>query len=143
MFTVPGLVRDEPTIPERDEVEKLLNALADLPHDRVAEWSLYAEVAAYAGLRAGEITGLRVSALLPLANALLVNETVTVISGSLSAGTPMSRAGKRRVPLPPALSTGLAAFVVGKGREDYVFGNGVVPFRHGNYYRRIFRHPRR
>ncbi|EAP99443.1 putative phage integrase [Janibacter sp. HTCC2649] len=135
----PGLVRDKPAIPERDEVEKLLNALADLPHDRAAEWSLYAEVAAYAGLRAGEITGLRVSALLPLENSLLVNETVTVISGSLSAGTPKSRAGKRRVPLPPSLSARLIALSMGKARDAYVFGDGTTPFRHGNFYRRVFR----
>lgn len=134
----PSLVRDEPAIPERDDVEKLLNALADLQHDRAGEWSLYAEVAAYAGLRAGEITGLRVSALPPLENALLVNETVTVISGALSVGTPKSRAGKRRVPLPPTLSSRLSAFVAGKDRDAYVFGDGETPFRHGNYYRRIF-----
>ena len=89
----PSLVRDEPAIPERDDVEKLLLTLASLPHERAGEWALYAEVAAYAGLRAGEITGLRVGSLVPLENALLVHETVTVISGTLTAGTP--RAGRQ------------------------------------------------
>lgn len=44
----------------------------------------------------------------------------------------------RRVPLSKDLSDRLAAHVVGKPRDAYVFGDGETPSRH-SYYRRVFK----
>lgn len=142
----PGLERDEPRIPQMADVEALLDALRSLDHAKAGEWALYAELAAYAGLRAGEITGLRVKALDPLRYSLRVTETVVVLSkrgdedrATLQQGTPKSKAGRRTVPLSRDLSSRLAAHVQRKDRDAYVFGDGTTPFRHSNFYRRIFR----
>ncbi len=135
----PGLERAEPRIPQMADVEALLAALRSHDHPKAGEWALYTELAAYAGLRAGESTGLRVGCLDPLRRTLRVDETVTVISGKTSRGTPKSKAGRRTVPLSADLSASLAAQVAGKPRDAYVFGDGTTPFRHSNFYRRVFR----
>lgn len=135
----PGLVREEPSIPQRPDVEALLAALRSDGRPRAGEWALYAELAAYAGLRAGEIGGLRVRHLDPLRKTIRVEETVYLINGTPSVGTPKSKAGKRTVPLPPDLCLRLAAHVAGRSPADYVFGDGSAPFRHDNFYRRVFK----
>jgi integrase len=135
----PSATREKVRIPQMPDVEALLQALSSLDKPKAGEWALYAELAAYAGLRAGEITGLRVGRLDPLRSCLRVEETVYVIGGRTSVGDPKSKAGKRTVPLSQDLSDRLAAHVVGKPRDAYVFGDGETPYRHSNYYRRVFR----
>lgn len=127
------------SVPEMEDVETLLDSLAALNHPRAREWALYAEVAAYAGLRAGEITGLRVRCVDVLRRAIRVEETVVDLNGKTVVGSPKSDAGHRTVTeLPRDLVQRLAAHVQGKALNDYVFGDGLTPMRHKNYYRRVF-----
>lgn len=127
-------------VPEIGQVEALLDALAGIDHPKAGEWALYAEVAAYAGLRAGELCGLRVQRLDVLRRRLTVVETVYVIGGRTSPGQPKSDAGHRTVDeLPGDLCERLAAHVQRRAGDRYVFGNGVEPMRHDNYYRRVFK----
>lgn len=134
----PSVTRDKVRIPQMVDVEALLHALRSLDKPKAGEWALYAELAVYAGLRAGEITGLRVGRVDPLRSCLRVEETVYVISGRTSVGDPKSKAGKPTVPISQDLSDRLAAHVIGKPRDAYVFGGGT-PYCHSNYYRRVFK----
>lgn len=128
-------------IPEMEQVEELLTALANLDHPKAGEWSLYAEVAAYAGLRSGEVAGLRVRAIDPLHRSIRVEETVAPDDqGKPAPGTPKSAESNRTVTeLPADLCSRLAAHVAGRAVDDYVFGDGTTPMRHPNYYRRVFK----
>lgn len=127
------------TVPEMEDVENLLDALAALDHDRADEWALYAEVAAYAGLRAGEIAGLRVRCVDVLRRSIRVEETVIDLNGRTVQGDPKSDASHRTVTeLPADLIQRLVTHVQGRTPHEYVFGDGVNPMRHKNYYRRVF-----
>jgi hypothetical protein len=82
-------------------------------------------LAAWSGLRAGELMGLRVPNVDPLWNEARVVETVPWAKGpTWHADTPKSVRSRRTVPeLPPALVTALLdhAAEQGLGPDDYVF----------------------
>jgi integrase len=66
-------------------------------------------VAAYAGLRWGELAGLRVKHVDVLHAQITVAEQVTEIAGTFTWGPPKTRAGRRTVTLPSVAATALEA----------------------------------
>ena len=65
-------------------------------------------VAAYAGLRWGELVGLRVERVEPLHGRITVAEQVTEIDGHFTWGPPKTEAGRRTVTLPAVAASALA-----------------------------------
>ena len=144
-------------IPTTAEVEQLVVVLAEQRRAEDAErastsraasdlppWDLLVEFAAYTGLRAGEVAGLRVRNMDTEARAVHVEETVVDLHGHLEPGTPKSDEGNRTVTdLDPDLCRRLAAHVKGLRPGDYVFGSlddegKSRPYRHGNFVTRFF-----
>ena len=118
-----------------DQVATLAAALPT-PYDLVVT------VAAWSGLRAGELAGLRVRNVDPLRRRLLVDETVVALKGGLHADTPKSVKSNRTVPLPPTVARLLADYIASRGLapDDYVFGNSDgTPLNHGAFYARHFK----
>jgi integrase len=124
-------------IPSPEAVERLI-AYLDEP------WSLLVELAAFSGLRAGEIAGLQVRHLDHAARSVRVQQTVIDLDGVLSLGKPKSNAGYRTVnDLDPDLCNRLAAHVAGKRSNDFVFGSrdedgNARPHSHRNFAKRVF-----
>lgn len=81
-------------------------------------------VAAYGGLRIGELAGLRRSRVDPLRGTVEVVEIVTEVAGVVAAGPPKTKASRRRVALPrrvvDVLAEHLAAYTGGEP-DAYVF----------------------
>lgn len=98
--------------------------------------------AAYTGLRAGELGGLRVKHLNLLRKRVDVRESVADVNGKLYFGPPKSRSSIRSVPLPAFLVEQITAYLDDrpKSKEDLVFtAKNGGPMRHGNFYRRHFK----
>lgn len=98
-------------------------------------------LAAYTGLRAGELCALRVRHLDLLRGRITVEESLSDVNGHLHFGTPKN--GRiRSVPVPRALCELLAAHLATRahGPDDLVFAsrNGS-PLRHQLFYRRAFK----
>lgn len=64
-------------------------------------------LAAYGGLRFGELAGLRRSRVDLLRGRVIVAETLVEVDGTLTFGTPKTKQSKRRVPLPRQVVTEL------------------------------------
>lgn len=139
-----ALVRED--LPKRDDRAAARNpATADQVQALAAllppDYGVVVRFAAWSGLRAGEIGGLRVARVNVLRNSVQVEETVVRLGGTLSPGTPKSRRSRRRVPIPPSLAREVAAHIAarGLGPDDYVFGNDDgSPMNHAALYRRCF-----
>jgi len=80
-------------------------------------------LAAYGGLRAGELFGLRAKRVDPLRRTITVAETLVDVGGHPYFGPPKTRAGHRTVPLPRVAAEPLAEHLVTYGRkpDDLVF----------------------
>ncbi len=116
------------------QVETLASALP-APHD------LLVRLAAWSGMRAGELAGLRVNRVDVLRSRITVAETVVDMGkGGLQAGTPKTKKSGRTVPIPPALARQVAAHIeaAGLGPDDYVFGVAGQPHDHDEFYRHLF-----
>jgi integrase len=134
------------SIPQPDEVERLLAHLARPTNDRPvdARWSLLAEAAAFSGLRAGELAGIKRADFNATKRALHVRRAIA--TGAKTEGAPKSDAGLRIVDdLDPGLCRRLAAYADEQELRpgDYLFGwkdaAGVShPYNHANYYKRRF-----
>jgi integrase len=128
--------RPERTPFTADEVAAL-SSLLPTPYD------LLVRFAAWSGLRAGEIGGLRVARVDVLRSVVHVEETVVRLRGGMVADTPKSRRSRRKVPIPATLSREIAEYVAENrmGPEDYLFGeeNGRMPLRHEMFSRRYWR----
>ena len=97
--------------------------------------------AAYTGLRAGEIAGLRVGRIDLLRGAVDVVETIGEANGRVVVG-PTKSHERRTVLLPRFLCDLLAAHLAGRAADPQalVFVSPAgEPLRHGNFYRRHFR----
>lgn len=94
--------------------------------------------AAYTGLRAGEIAGLRVKDVDPLHRRVTVRESVSDVNGHLVVVTPKN-GRTRTVPLARFLVGPLVDQGAGRAQEDFLFGPGDRPLRHGNFYARHFK----
>jgi len=80
-------------------------------------------LAAYGGLRAGELFGLRAKRVDVLHRRITIAETVVDVGGHLHFGPPKTRAGHRIVPLPQVAADPLGAHLAtyARGPEDLVF----------------------
>ncbi len=80
-------------------------------------------LAAYGGLRAGELFGLRAKRVDPLRRTVAIAETVVDVGGHPYYGPPKTRAGRRNVPLPRVVADPLAEHLRTFGRQpdDLVF----------------------
>jgi integrase len=117
-------------------------ALTEHVAKSVPSYGLVLRFAAWSGLRAGEIAGLRVKRLDPLRNVVSVEETVVRLTGKRwQPGTPKSDNSTRKVPIAPTLMRELTAHVAarGLGPDDYVFcDHDGAPLNHPAMYRRYF-----
>lgn len=97
--------------------------------------------AAYTGLRAGEIAGLRIKNLDLLHRIVKVRESASDLNGHLTYTTPKTKTSKRDVPLPAPLDDLLAALIApyASDKEAFVFRSpDGGPLRHGNFYARHY-----
>lgn len=125
----PQATTHEPRFLTADEVARLAATLDD-------KSALIVRLAAWSGLRAGEIAGLRFSRVDVLRARVTVAETVVALKGELRADTPKSKKSNRVVPIPPALAHLLDEHVraQGIGPDDYLFGCEGRPHNHAKWY---------
>jgi integrase len=74
-------------------------------------------LAAYGGLRAGELFGLRAKRVDPLRRTVTIAETLVDVGGHPYFGPPKTRAGYRTIPLPRVAADPLAAHLTAYGRK--------------------------
>jgi integrase len=138
------------TIPSQQDVEALITRLSSpTTHDPKSwhdvRWPLIVEAAAYAGLRAGELAGLRISDFNAAKRSVNVERTIVDVAGELRLDTPKSDRGTRVVSdLDPGLCQRLSERCANQSARDYVFGDHSPdgrprPLNHGNFYRRVFK----
>lgn len=84
-------------------------------------------VAAYTGLRWGELTALRVRDVNLVRRRLAVEENAVKVGATIHVGTPKTHE-VRSVPYPDFLSEPLAALCAGRSKTELVFGDGVTHF---------------
>jgi integrase len=96
--------------------------------------------AGYTGLRAGELTGLRITDLDLLRRRLTVRQTLTNAQGHLSFGPPKTAASRRTVSLPQGICDLLAAHLTQFPSDDLVFTTTQGhPIRWTNFRRRYWK----
>jgi integrase len=80
-------------------------------------------LAAYGGLRAGEMFGLRAHRVDPLHQKVHIAEIATHVQGHLHVGPPKTRASHRTVPIPRFVAEIIAQHLktIGAGPDDLVF----------------------
>lgn len=140
---------DDVQLPSEDDVDRLIRRLSfptkkDRPSARDRRWPLLVETAAYTGLRAGELAGLKKSDLNFFTNTLTVRRTIADVKGGLTEGTPKSKASRRSFPIDEELASGLRGYTDGLRSDDYIFGgvgrDGLRgPLRHNQFQGRIFK----
>ncbi len=106
-----------------------------------APYDLLVTFAAWSGLRAGEVAGLRVGRVDTVRNRVEVRETVVYLGSERREDTPKSEKSRRTVPLPPPLARLLAAHIAAHRLrpEDYVWSSadgGALDYP--TFYRRAF-----
>lgn len=95
-------------------------------------------VAAYTGLRWGELTGLRVEDVDLVRRRLHVRQAVSAVGGRLVVGTPKTHE-QRAVPLPGALVEEVAGLVEGRAAGALVFGTARgTPLSASNWRQRVW-----
>lgn len=110
-LSLPQVPHKEPRFLEPAEVERLAAAIA-------APYRTFVLVAAYAGLRNGELAALRAKRVDVDARTIEVVETRTLASdGTPTFGPPKSRAGRRIVPVPRFVIDELSADIVTRAIE--------------------------
>jgi integrase len=129
------------------QVMRLADQIANPPTPRShprKTWPAYGllvRLAAWSGLRAGEIAALRVGRFDHRAGRLEVAESVQEIHGALIYGPPKTYA-RRRVDLPEEVASELADQVDGRASDPdaLIFtAPGGGPLRHHNFYKRFFK----
>lgn len=138
---IPANPFDDVPLPKIEEEEMRFMTPAEIRRLTIAFDRRYKEfvpVAVASGLRAGELFGLRVGRV--QGATLDVAEIVTDV-GELHFGPPKTRAGRRRVTLPPSVADQLAARIEGRRSDEFVFEapNGG-PMRLSNFRDRFW-HP--
>jgi len=131
---LPSTVRQEQRFLTPQQVARLAGEL-DAPHD------LLVTLAAWSGLRAGELAGLRVRRFDAARCRVEVRETVSRLGSQLVQDTPKSKKSNRVVPIPPPVARLLADHIAahGLGSDDYVFGKDGKPLDHQSFYRFRFK----
>lgn len=121
-----------PRFLEVEEVERLADVID--PHYRTLVL-----VCAYAGLRWGEVCGLRVQDVDPLHHLLTVVQQLVEVDGKLTVGPPKTAAAQRVVDLPLFVLPALVAEMAGKAPGDLVFvGPRGAPLRRSNFAARVW-----
>ncbi|HVL03334.1 MAG TPA: tyrosine-type recombinase/integrase [Acidimicrobiales bacterium] len=132
---VPSSPKVEMVFLSAEQVEDLATAIGP-------RFATLVRLAAYTGLRAGEICALRVGRLDLLRGRLLVAESVTEVEGhGLVFGEPKTNE-RRSVTLPAFLRDELGSYLAGgkTGADDFVFpssAGGVL--RYKMFYKRVFK----
>ncbi len=105
-------------------------------------WEAIVFVAAYSGLRWGELAGLRRCDIDTEADTLTVARKLSEVNGTLSFGPPKTAAGLRTVGIPSFVAQSLAAHVdlyAEDGDDGLVFPAGEGgPMRRSNFRRRVW-----
>jgi len=81
---------------------------------------------AYAGLRWGEVSALRVRHLDMLRRRMLIEENAVLVKGVYETGTP-KHGSSREVPIPVFLVQRIARMCEDKTRDSFVFSDGASP----------------
>jgi integrase len=149
---VPRGPRQEMHFLSAEQVEALAGAVEYPPLRRAGhgakptgrhhfpEYAALIRFAAYSGLRAGEIAGLRVRRLDSLKGRVEVAETLTDVDGTLVSNATTKSGKVRTVPIPRFIVEELAPLLSGKSSGEYIFTSPEGgPLRHSNFYRRHFR----
>lgn len=147
---LPRAVMREMLFLNVDEVEALADAIVYRPprnkHDSGVgprpEFGLVVRMAAYTGLRAGELAALKVKHLDLRGGTLTVAESVSEVQGKLYTSTPKTRAGRRTVPLPDFIVRALRAHLGDRllHPDAFVFTSEQgLQFRHTNFRSRFWR----
>ncbi len=113
---LPKIEREEMRFLTPEEVAVLANSIDHRYRAAVL-------VAAYAGLRAGELFGLRAARVDLLRRRLEIAEIVVEVRGTLTFGPPKTRAGRRSVPIPAFVADALNQHLIqaGVGPDEHVF----------------------
>jgi integrase len=113
---LPRIERVEMRFLNATEVRALANAIDPRYEAAVL-------LAAYGGLRAGELFGLRAKRVDPLRRTITIAETLVDVGGHPYFGPPKTRAGHRTIPLPRVAAGPLAEHLAAYGRkpDDLVF----------------------
>ncbi|HWL38306.1 MAG TPA: site-specific integrase [Frankiaceae bacterium] len=129
-----------PRLRPRDNVFLTVEQVQALAEELPPPLDLLVLTAAGSGLRAGELNGLRVRDVELLRRRVNVRQTVADLGTELIVDTPKSAAGRRTVPLSPALCDLLAAHI-GRAEldmDDLIFGDNGRPRRHNAFYTQVF-----
>ena len=144
---IPRGTRQEMVFLTPAQVMRLADEIANPPRPRShprKSWPAYGllvRLAAWSGLRAGEMAALRVGRFDHRAGRLEVAESVQEIHGALIYGPPKTYA-RRGVDLPEELASELADHLDGRAshRDALIFtAPGGGPLRHHNFYKRLFK----
>jgi integrase len=115
-----------------EDVEKLAEAIDP-------RYRCWVYVAAYCGMRWGEIAGLKVKHVDLLHAEVRVEEQQTTLHGKVSTGAPKTEAGRRVIALPRFLTVMLAEQIADKLPEALVFTSpGGGPLRLPNFRSRVW-----
>lgn len=107
--------------------------------DGYPEYGLFVRFAAFTGLRAGEMVGLRVKDLELLQRRVQVFQSASEAYGQLQI-VPTKTYERRSVPIPRSLIPELAEHVAGKDADEFVWQSPQGgPFRYSNWFKRHFR----
>lgn len=122
------------------EAQEVTLLAGDMPEP----YGLLVKLAAWSGLRAGEIAALRVSDLDLARGSARVSDSIADLGGHLHRGSTKNHR-EATVVLPRGLCDDLAAFLAarhgGPAPHDAALftAPGGGPFRHGNFYPRLFK----
>jgi len=135
-LALPQVPHKQPRFLNPEEVERLADAIDP-------RFRSFVLVAAFAGLRHGELAALRAGHVDTVASTIEVVATRTVqLDGSPVFGPPKSRAGVRTVPVPGFVMAEVAAHIAaeGLGSEDLVWTSASgAPLREANFRSRVWK----
>jgi integrase len=122
---LPHAARVEVVPLQPDEVEAVAQAVETRPGNPAREraeqhhpeWSLLVRFAAYTGLRAGEIAGLRVGRVDTMRGTVHVRETVVYLGGKYLERQPTKSRQHRTVPMPRGLTEALALHIADRADD--------------------------
>lgn len=132
---VPRSPRTEMVFLNAEQVEVLASVITP-------PFGTLIRVAAYTGMRAGELEALRVGRLELLKSRLVVAESVTEVHGHGMVFGPTKTYERRTIPLMPSIRDELGALLATrpKGPDTLVFTSpDGGPLRHRNFYDRHFK----
>lgn len=101
---LPQLKKKQMRLLDHDEI----TALADSVNDRYEPAIL---LAAYCGLRFGEVAGLRIDSLNVLGCTLDISASLNEVNGNLILGPPKTATSRRRLAIPRFVASHLAAYI--------------------------------